>query len=169
MRWTSPGHEAAGGPLAQNFLRRIGAPLDYDAPVSALVVHHLAHHHGKTEFTDTSVRRLARKLAPATIDDLAAVMRADANGRPPLPSAEIHVRIDQLVAKAHALAIADTAPKPIVLGRHLIELEMKPGPGFKPIIDAAFEAQLDGAFADEATAIAWLRHHLSNSSRPNVT
>ncbi len=160
MRWTSPGHESAGGPIAQAFLRRIGAPLDTDAPVSALVVHHLAHHHGATEFTDTSVRRLARKLAPATIDDLAAVMRADANGRPPLPSAEIHVRIDQLVAKAHALALADTAPKPIVLGRHLIELGMKPGPEFKPIIDAAFEAQLDGAFADEAGGVAWVTAYL---------
>ena len=27
MRWTSPGHEGAGGPLAEAFLRRIGAPL----------------------------------------------------------------------------------------------------------------------------------------------
>jgi len=160
MRWTSPGHEAAGSPLAQAFLRRIGAPLDCDAPVSALVVHHLAHHHGKTEFTDTSVRRLARKLAPATIDDLATVMRADANGRPPLPSAEIHLRIDQLVAKAHALALADTAPKSIVLGRHLIALGKKPGPDFKPIIDAAFEAQLDGAFADEAGGVAWVTARL---------
>lgn len=157
MRWVSPGHESAGGPLAKSFLRRIGAPLDYDTPVCALVVHHLAHHHGAAEFTDTAVRRLARKLAPATIDDLALVMRADANGRPPLKSPEIHVRIDELVAKAHALAIADAAPKPIVLGRHLIELGMKPGPQFKPIIDAAFEAQLDGEFADESGGVAWVR------------
>ena len=160
LRWTSPGHEATGGPLAQNFLRRIGAPLELDAPVSALVVHHLAHHHGAAEFTDTSVRRLARKLAPATIDDLAVVMRSDANGRPPLPSAEVHVRIDELVAKAHALELAARAPKPIVLGRHLIELGMKPGPEFKPIIDAAFEAQLDGAFSDEAGGVAWVTAHL---------
>src|SRR4051812_16223383 len=160
MRWTSPGHEPAGGPLAKNFLRRIGAPLDYDLPVCALVVHHLAHHHGNAQFTDTSVRRLARKLAPATIDDLAVVMHADANGRPPLASPEIHVRIDELVAKAHALAIADSAPKPIVLGRHLLQLGMKAGPEFKPIIDAAFEAQLDGAFADEAGGIEWLRDYL---------
>ena len=68
LRWTSAGHEAAGGPLAKNFLRRIGAPLELDAPVGSLVVHHLAHHHGQAEFSDTSVRRLARKLAPATID-----------------------------------------------------------------------------------------------------
>jgi tRNA nucleotidyltransferase (CCA-adding enzyme) len=159
MRWTSPGHEAAGGPLAKEFLRRIGAPLDYDLPVCTLVVNHLAHHHGNAAFTDTSVRRLARKLAPATIDDLALVMRADADGRPPLPSAEIHALIDKLVASAHALAIADSAPKPIMLGRHLLALGMKAGPDFKPILDAAFEAQLDGAFADEAGGIEWVKKY----------
>lgn len=160
MRWVSPGHEAAGGPIATAFLRRIGAPLELDPPVSALVVCHLAHHHGAARFTDTTVRRLARKLAPATIDDLALVMHADANGRPPLRSPEIHARVDELAARAHALAIADSAPRPIVLGRHLLELGMKPGPAFKPIIDDAFEAQLDGAFHDEPGAIAWLRTRL---------
>jgi tRNA nucleotidyltransferase (CCA-adding enzyme) len=160
MRWISPGHESAGGPLTVAFLRRIGAPLDYDAPISAMVVNHLAHHHGSTQFTDTSVRRLARKLAPATIDDLALVMRADANGRPPLQSPDVHARIDELVARANTLAIAEQAPKPIVLGRHLIELGEKPGPAFKPTIEAAFEAQLDGAFTDEAGGVAWLKDYL---------
>jgi tRNA nucleotidyltransferase (CCA-adding enzyme) len=165
MRWVSPGHEPAGGPIAGEFLRRIGAPLELDQPVRALVACHLAHHHGAAEFTDTAVRRLARKLAPASIDDLALIMRADANGRPPLRSPEIHARVNELVARAHALAIAESAPKPIVLGRHLIALGLKPGPGFKPIIDAAFEAQLDGAFADEAGGIGWLRNHLSEKGR----
>jgi tRNA nucleotidyltransferase (CCA-adding enzyme) len=161
IRWVSPGHEPAGGQPAKDFLRRIGAPLELDAPVCALVVNHLAHHHGNTEFTDTSVRRLARKLMPATIDDLAAVMRADSNGRPPLRSPEVHARIDELVAKAHALALADTAPKPILLGRHLVALGRQPGPDFKPTLDAAFEAQLDGAFNDEAGGFAWLRDFLA--------
>jgi tRNA nucleotidyltransferase (CCA-adding enzyme) len=161
MRWVSPGHESAGGQPSKDFLRRIGAPLELDLPVCALVVNHLAHHHGNTEFTDTSVRRLARKLAPATIDDLAVVMRADSNGRPPLRSPEIHARIDDLVARAHALTLANSAPKPIVLGRHLLELGRQAGPDFKPILDAAFEAQLDGAFRDEAGGIAWLRDFLA--------
>lgn len=163
MRWTSPGHEPKGGPLAENFLRRIGAPLEFDVPVAALVVNHLAHHHGQTEFTDTAVRRLARKLAPATIDDLALVMRADSNGRPPLPSLEIHLRINELVARAHALAVADSAPKPMVRGRHLLQLGRKPGPAFTPILEAAFEAQLDGAFNDEPGGVAWLRHFLEQA------
>jgi tRNA nucleotidyltransferase (CCA-adding enzyme) len=162
MRWTSPGHEPAGGPIAAMFLRRIGAPLEDDAPVAAMVVHHLAHHHGQAEFTATAVRRLARKLAPATIEDLAAVMHADANGRPPLPSGEIHARIDDLVTQARALAIADAAPKPLVLGRHLIELGLNPGPRFTPIIDAAFEAQLDGAFMDESGGRIWLGQFLTS-------
>jgi tRNA nucleotidyltransferase (CCA-adding enzyme) len=165
MRWISPGHEPVGGPLAKNFLRRIGAPLDLDAPVCALVVNHLAHHHGGTGFSETSVRRLARKLAPATIDDLALVMRADSNGRPPLQSPEVHARIDELVATARKLALASAAPQPLALGRHLLELGMKAGPEFKPILAAAFEAQLEGAFADEAGALAWLAAHLKKNGR----
>lgn len=157
LRWISPGHESAGGEPAKAFLRGIGAPLELDTPVCALVVNHLAHHHGQQELSDSAVRRLARKLEPATIDDLAAVMRADANGRPPIESPEVHALIDALVAKAHALQLADAAPKPILLGRHLLALGMKPGPHLKPILDAAFEAQLDGAFQDEAGAIAWAK------------
>jgi tRNA nucleotidyltransferase (CCA-adding enzyme) len=160
MRWVSPGHEPAGGPIAKAFLRRIGAPLDYDLPVCTLVVNHLAHHHGNTVFTDASIRRLARKLTPATIDDLALVMRADANGRPPLTSPAIHARIDELIAQAHALALADAAPKPLLRGRHLLQLGLRSGPQFKPLLDAAFEAQLDGVFSDEAGGLAWIEAQL---------
>lgn len=158
LRWTSNGHEAAGGPLAAAFLRRIGAPLELDAPVAALVVHHLAHHHGhEGTFSDSQVRRLARRLAPATIDDLALVMTADARGRPPLDSPETHVLIARLRQRAQELQLADAAPKPLLLGRHLIAAGHTPGPAFKPLLDEAFEAQLDGAFTDEPGAIDWLQ------------
>jgi tRNA nucleotidyltransferase (CCA-adding enzyme) len=161
MRWISPGHEPAGGPLAEAFLRRIGAPLELTAPVVALVVHHLVHHHGpKGEYSDSQVRRLARKLAPASIDELALVMTADSLGRPPLQSPETFVLIDRLRAQAHTLELADAAPKPLLLGRHLVALGRQPGPAFKPLLEAAFEAQLDGAFADEAGGVAWLKAHL---------
>jgi tRNA nucleotidyltransferase (CCA-adding enzyme) len=161
LRWVSPGHEAAGGPIAESFLRRIGAPVDLDAPVKALVVNHLAHHHGREgEFSDTQVRRLARRLEPATIDELAVVMAADALGRPPLPSSEILALVGRLQKRAADLALESSGPKPIVLGRHLISMGMKPGPGFKPLLDAAFEAQIEGAFSDEAGGLAWTRAHL---------
>lgn len=165
IRWISPGHEPAGGPLARDFLRRIGAPLELDDPVCALVVHHLVHHHssGEANYTDSQVRRLARKLAPATIDDLALVMTADSLGRPPLLSPETHALIAELQAKARALELESAAPRPLVLGRHLVALGHKPGPSFKPVLDAAFEAQLDGAFSDEAGGVAWLQRRLQET------
>jgi tRNA nucleotidyltransferase (CCA-adding enzyme) len=165
MRWVSPGHEAAGGPLAQTFLRRIGAPLELDAPVVALVVHHLVHHHSaENHYSDSQVRRLARKLSPATIEDLALVMISDSLGRPPLQSPETLDLIAELRTKAHELQIQHAAPKPLIQGRHLIALGYSPGPMFKPILDAAFEAQLDGTFTDESGGVRWLQSHLQATS-----
>jgi tRNA nucleotidyltransferase (CCA-adding enzyme) len=160
LRWVSPGHESAGGPLAENFLARLGAPHELIGFVRPLVVHHLAHHHGRTEFTDTSVRRLARRLAPATIDDLAIVMLADHGGRPPLRSPETLARIAELRDRARALALEATAPQPLILGRHLVALGLKPGPRFKKILEDGFEAQLDGAFADESGGVEFLKKYL---------
>jgi tRNA nucleotidyltransferase (CCA-adding enzyme) len=160
LRWISPGHESAGGPLAESFLRDIGAPHELAEHVRPLVVHHLAHHHGQTHFRDTTVRRLARKLAPATIDDLIAVMMSDHLGRPPLISHDTLRRIEQLREVAQRLALEHTAPKPIIMGRHLLALGLKPGPQFKPALEAAFESQLDGAFPDEAGGLEWMRNYL---------
>lgn len=160
LRWTSPEHEAAGGPLAETFLRRIGAPHDLVEHVRPLVVNHLLHHDGPAEYRDTTVRRLARKIAPATLDDLMAVMQADHLGRPPLISAETEKRLGHLRVAAQKLALEHAAPKPIVLGRHLVALGCHPGPHFKPALDAAFESQLDGAFYDELSGVEWMRNYL---------
>ncbi len=160
LRWTSLEHEAAGGPLAESFLQRIGAPLELINYVRPLVVNHLMHHYGQAELRDTTVRRLARKLAPATLDDLIAVMLADHLGRPPLVPRATAERIGHLRAGARRLALEHSAPKPIVLGRHLVALGYQPGPQFKRALDAAFESQLDGAFTDEAGGREWMRNYL---------
>jgi tRNA nucleotidyltransferase (CCA-adding enzyme) len=160
LRWVSPEHEAAGGPLAETFLQRIGAPLQLIDYVRPLVVNHLLHHTGPAEYRDTTVRRLARKIAPATIDDLIAVMSADHLGRPPLVSEQTVVRLENLRSSARRLTLEHAAPKPVLLGRHLIALGLTPGPHFKAALDAAFESQLDGAFDDEAGAIEWMRNYL---------
>ncbi|MDI1319616.1 MAG: hypothetical protein PSW75_05395, partial [bacterium] len=117
-------------------------------------------HQGAEEYRDTTVRRLARKIEPATIDELIAVMQADHLGRPPLVSTETVRRLDHLRTAARRLALEHAAPKPIILGRHLVTLGLPPGPQFKPALDAAFESQLDGAFTDEAGGLEWMRNYL---------
>jgi len=173
LRWVSPEHEAAGGPLSDAFLTRIGAPLDLIEHVRPLVMNHLLHHDGPAEYRDTTVRRLARKVAPATLDELMAVMRADHLGRPPLVSAETEKRLGFLRIAAQRLVLEHAAPKPIMLGRHLITLGIAPGPQFKLALDAAFESQLDGAFNDETGGVEWMRNYLRAHpailSSPNPT
>jgi tRNA nucleotidyltransferase (CCA-adding enzyme) len=157
LRWTSPGHEPAGVAPAEAFLTRIGAPLDHASAITPLVANHMVHHHGGPDgLGPNALRRLARRLHPANVNELAAVMRADCDGRPPLRSPETHALIDRLLARAAALDLAATAPRPILLGRHLVAAGLTPGPEFKRLLELAFEAQLDGAFADEPAALAWL-------------
>jgi tRNA nucleotidyltransferase (CCA-adding enzyme) len=127
------------------------------------VENHHAHDRANTPFTDPAVRRLALRLIPATIHDLAAVMSADSRGRPPLPSHETDTRIAQLVGRAVSLEYEKRAPRPILQGRHLIALGHPPGPKFKPVLDLAFEAQLDGAFSNEEGALSWLRTRLQET------
>jgi tRNA nucleotidyltransferase (CCA-adding enzyme) len=167
LRWVSPGHEPAGVAPAEAFLRRIGAPLNHAPVITPLIANHMVHHHGgPAGLTDNAIRRLARRLHPATIDDLALVMRADNLGRPPLHSPETLRLIADLLSRANHLALADSAPRPILLGRHLIAAGMTPGPDFKKLLETALEAQLDGAFHDESTALIWLNNKIPVSAKP---
>src|SRR6185295_13795146 len=79
LRIVSPGHEEEGGPLAEQFLARINAPNAIRERVVPLVTNHLAH---LQTLSDRSVRRLARRLEPATIEELIVLITADQFGRP---------------------------------------------------------------------------------------
>jgi tRNA nucleotidyltransferase (CCA-adding enzyme) len=57
--------------------------------------------------------------------------------------------------RAQALQLSRQAPRPILLGRHLIAWGLAPGKTLGPILEAAFEAQLDGEFQDLDGARQW--------------
>jgi len=63
---------------------------------------------------------------------------------------------------ASDLEVKDATPKPILMGRHLIELGVSPGPELGKILQAAFDAQLDGTFDTLETAREWvMKQHFS--------
>ena len=68
-----------------------------------------------------------------------------------------------LMQKAEELSVQDQAPKPIMLGRHLLELGLSPGPEMGKILKDAFEAQLDGEFSDVEGGMQWLRQELGKA------
>ncbi|MCL2346646.1 MAG: HD domain-containing protein [Planctomycetaceae bacterium] len=158
--WYSPGHAAAGVPLAKAFLEKMLAPGWVVEQVLPLVREHQAHVVINRDETpdDTMIRRLADRLAPATLRQWADLCAADAAGcqtqcRP--HSLEIWLE------NAKRLGILDRPPTPILLGRDLIALGMSPGPEMGTILKAAFEAQLDGEFLTHKQAIEWLKTHVA--------
>jgi tRNA nucleotidyltransferase (CCA-adding enzyme) len=151
-RIVSPGHEAAGVEPARMFLERIDAPLAVEQRVIPLVQNHLFH---LETVSDRAVRRLARRLAPESIEGLCLVMTADNMGRPPRP-AEVPENVKTLFARAHDLAVRHQPPPPILFGRHLLDMGVAPGPRMGVVLDKAYEAQLEGAFADLEGALQWV-------------
>jgi tRNA nucleotidyltransferase (CCA-adding enzyme) len=154
-RVRSPGHEKAGVGTARAFLQRIGAPERIIKRVLPLVAEHMAHNGLPAE--PRTVRRLANRLAPATIQELARVVEADHSGRPPLVGG-VPENMQAILSLAEGLSADRGAPAHILMGRHLIEdLGLMPGPQFGEILKAAYAAQLDGAFIDLDGALAWVR------------
>lgn len=144
-RLRSLGHDEAGVKPTLSFLERLTDEIRILKEVPPLVKNHMkpyAMWRGKSG--ENAIRRLAAEVV--RIDRLVRVAAADDGGRPPFPSNPEPMR--WLMAEAERLRIKDSAPKPIVLGRHLIEMGLKPGVRFGEILSACYEAQLDGVFTD---------------------
>ena len=155
-RWIAYQHSDEGVPLAQEFLEAMRAPGWLIDMVLPLVDCHMAHVY-HSEDRDPSlrvIRRLALRLDPATIQLWAAVCEADASGRPPLPRKN---PVADWQRVADELALQDSKPKPLLLGRHLIPLGYAPGPQMGTILKSAFEAQLDGKIGTVEDGIQWVR------------
>jgi len=114
--------------------------------------------------TDKAVRRLARRLDPATIDELAEVIQADRDGR---GFAVTEGRKDEgpVTLRAHArrLEVSDGRPVPVVLGRHLLAAGCPPGKEMGRLLAFLYERQLDGAFTTVEEALTLLEGTYSAS------
>ncbi len=149
----SRGHDEAGVEPTLSFLDTLGLyTLDgYDVrnQIVQLVKYHLKpgeYYGAKSPVGDGAFRRLARKVEA---DLLYRVAKADSLGRNPewLPKEKWFDSAAQewFIEKIRELQIEKKAPDSILMGRHLIELGLEPGPLFKQILDAVYELQMDGA------------------------
>jgi len=157
-------HEEAGIEPTNNFLDRLNVhTLDgYDVrtQVIALVRDHLKpgeFYKKRDEVGDGAFRRLARKCE---LDLLYRVAKADSLGRNAewVPRDKWYTAEAQewFIARARELEVASQPPAPILLGRHLLELGLEPGPRIGEITKAVYEMQLDGRVGtlEEARAAA---------------
>ncbi len=159
-RWRSHAHDEAGVEPTISFLDKLGIyTLDgYDVrqQIIQIVRYHLTPGmFYKSQPGDGAFRRLARKVET---DLLYRVAKADSLGRNPewLPKEKWFKAEAQewFIERARELNIENEAPKPLLMGRHLIELGLKPSAEFKRILEAVYEKQLDGKITDLDEAIA---------------
>lgn len=157
-RIRSLGHDEAGIGPTLSLLDTLGIYTLNGYDVREQVVELVRYHLKPGEFYkseqkgnkvgDGAFRRLARKVEP---DLLYRVAKADSLGR--YPEGDRSKMIfgseaqEWFIERVRELAVEKKAPEPILMGRHLIEMGLKPGPEFKRILDAVYELQMDGIVA----------------------
>jgi poly(A) polymerase len=120
---------------------------EIDATVEAV-----AQHMVFKDVQQMRVAKLKRFMARSGFDDELELHRVDC--------ASSHGMLDNyefLQAKQQEFAQAPLIPPPLISGRDLIDLGMKPGPKFKEILEAVESRQLEGALRERDDALAWVR------------
>ena len=160
-------HEQAGVAPAVSLLDRLNVHTiggyDVRRQVVGIVAHHLApnaFYKSKTPVGDGAFRRLAQKV---DLELLARVAKSDCLGRTGNFDCS---GIDWFLERARALGVEHAAPEPIVKGRHLLDLGMRPGPDVGRVLRQIYERQLDGRVATLAEGLAAAREIIGIPNEP---
>jgi tRNA nucleotidyltransferase (CCA-adding enzyme) len=150
-------HEAAGLAPTERVLDGLNVHTmdgyDVRAQVLAIVGNHLKpglFHEERDRIGDGAFRRLALKCE---IDLLYRVAKADSLGRrAPGAKEPSSAAQEWFLDRARRLALEQAGPRPILKGRHLLEMGLTPGPRVGEIVEKVFQLQLDGTVTtlDEA-------------------
>jgi tRNA nucleotidyltransferase (CCA-adding enzyme) len=134
-----PKHNQISADMVFPFMDSIGCnqPKTIDI-ITKLVLNHDFLLPNRDKLGKASVRRLAVRLEPATIGQLCQVSEADGMGT------RNHKQADDLREVARELEVEANKPKPILMGRHLLEMGMKPGPKMGEALAEIYAQQLSG-------------------------
>jgi tRNA nucleotidyltransferase (CCA-adding enzyme) len=155
-------HEEQGVAPAMALLDRLNVHTidgyDVRGQVKGLTAQHLkpgAWYKVRDEVGDGAFRRLAAKV---DLELLARLAKSDCLGRE--PGTFDCTAMDWFLDRARQLGVEHKPPGPILLGRHLLELGVKPGPRVGEILKAVYEQQMDGSVTTLEQAIESARRLL---------
>jgi len=143
-RIRSMDHEQAGVEPTLRLLDRLNIHTIDGYDVREQVVGLVANHLKPGMFAkagnvgDGAFRRLSQKV---DMELLARVARADCLGR---AGGFDCSAMDRFLERARALGVEHQPPAPLLLGRHLLELGLTPGPRVGEVLKLVYEKQLDG-------------------------
>ncbi len=155
----APKHAEAGVEIARTWLEKI---TEDKALISRILP--LIRYHGeprklyRSDATESDILRLSTRVC---IRDLIRVAEADFFGRAFVGETPGRFEAGEwLYDRASALGVLSNPPAPLVMGRDLIELGLKPSERFKSILDSAYEAQLDQCFFTREEGLEWVKNGL---------
>lgn len=150
------GHDKVGADMADAICRRLAMSNEMREEIVSMVSRHM-------QFIDVPQMResrLKRFLAAATINDELRLHRADCLGSH--RDLTTHVYTCKKMAQFQETGVA-IAEQPLITGTDLIELGLKPGPAFKVILEAVYDAQLERYFEAREGALDYLRQYLKEA------
>ena len=137
------GHDKAGVPLAESFLRSINAPNWVVDHVCPLVSEHMAHC-GLNKASRKIVQRLSYRLGPSSIRMLSYLIEADMGGRPPKPKGLPKI-VEEIVGQSIECGVFNSKPERLVQGRDIAHL-VEQGPLMGKLVNKLYEMQLNDKF-----------------------
>jgi tRNA nucleotidyltransferase (CCA-adding enzyme) len=156
VRIRSIGHEKAGLQPTKSLMYRLMDEHDFVESLLPLVEHHLKPSQFYAQRAKSSaIRRLATKV---TITELVMVAKADFLGRTTRDALAGEYPAGEWLLKEAKKLQVDTQPeKPLIQGRDLIAMGLKPSPQFKELIDSVYQAQLDGEIRKRQEALEYIK------------
>lgn len=149
------GHDAMGAEMAEGILRR----LRYSNDTIAAVVPMVARHMQFMNVQQMRTAKLKRFMAEPHFEEEMELHRVDCGS-----SNGFTDNYEFLRKKAEEFAAEPLIPPPLVSGKDLIKLGLRPGPRFKEILEAIQTEQLEGRILDREPAMDYLKRLAAETS-----
>jgi poly(A) polymerase len=147
-RITFRGHADVGARMAEDIMRRFKCSNHEIEAVVTAVKHHMRF----ADIPNMRESKLRRWVGSDNFPLELELHRIDC-------SASHHdlTLYDMVEAFREKLATEPVLPEPLLRGRDLIDAGIPPGPHLGQLLKEAYDAQLEGAFTDKESALAWLK------------
>lgn len=143
--WTFYGHDVVGSRMSIIILERLHFPKDMTEKIAKLIRWHLFRYESEEATTDSSVRRLIRRVGYENMSDLVKLRICDRMGMD-VPKA-VPYRLRHFQFRVEKILKEEEAPTPKILkvnGEDIMKiLEISPGPKIGRIIEVLMQDVLD--------------------------
>lgn len=144
-------HSRVGAEMAERILERLRFPNDEIAAVTTCVNNHMKFANVK----EMREGKLKRFMSAPTFPTELELHRIDCES--------CHGLLDNyqfLQKKMEEFREEELKPRPLLNGDDLLELGMRPGPAMKPILEEAYELQLEKRFSTKQEVFEWARQRM---------